>query len=182
MAYQNLVCFSSIFILMRIIEIKNCSRPGAASQVWCHVRRIIYLHSMASQRMNERFNKYLDPFVNLCHACGHKPTSVLLVSTLWYDGGENIGTTEMYEKTLELEEHFQKAASSTIHFFLIPCSVRFDGSHDRVSVCNAIDLLILNMMLVLSLPTTSQYMFGDRQPFRIFPSLFILLQALLLTR
>ena len=58
--------------------------------------------------MNERFNKYLDPFVNLCHACGYKPTSVLLVSTMWYDGGENVGTTEMYEKTLELEEIFSK--------------------------------------------------------------------------
>ena len=46
---------------------------------------IIYLHSMASQRMNERFNKYLDPFVNLCHACGYKPTSVLL------PGGARLG-------------------------------------------------------------------------------------------
>ena len=35
---------------------------------------------------------------------------MLSVSTLWYDGGdtgENVGTTEMYEKTLELEEHFK---------------------------------------------------------------------------
>ena len=32
------------------------------------------------------------------------PTSVLLVSIMWYDGGENVETTEMYEKTLELEE------------------------------------------------------------------------------
>ena len=37
-------------------------------------------------------------------AYGHKPTSVLLVSTMWYDGGENVGTAEMYERTLELEE------------------------------------------------------------------------------
>ena len=73
---------------------KICSHypsGGAASQV--------YLHSMASQIINEIFNKHLDPFVNLCHACGHKPTSVLLVSTMWYDGGENVGTIEMYEKT-----------------------------------------------------------------------------------
>ena len=54
-------------------------------------------------------HKYLDPFViNLCHARGHKPTSVLLVSTMWYDGGENVVTTEKYEKTLELEEIFSK--------------------------------------------------------------------------
>ena len=45
-----------------------------------------------------------------------------------YDSGENVGMTEMYEKTLELEEHFQKAASSVIH--LIPYSVQVDGSHD----------------------------------------------------
>ena len=57
---------------------------------------------------------------------------------LWHDGGENFGRTEMYETTLELEEHFQKAASSAIH--LIPYSVRFDGSHDRISACDAIDL------------------------------------------
>ena len=66
---------------------KYVAVQGAASQV--------YLHSITSQRMNERFNKYLHPFVNLCHACGYKPTSVLLVSTMWYDGGENVGTTEM---------------------------------------------------------------------------------------
>ena len=66
------------------------------------------MYSMATQRMNEVFVEYLVPFVNLCHACGHKPTSVVLVSTMWYDGGENVGTTEMYEKTLELEEIFSK--------------------------------------------------------------------------
>ena len=116
-----------------------CSRPGKPVPV---NSGIIYLHSMASQRMNEKFNKYLDPFVNLCHACGHKPTSVLLVSTLWYDDDES--EKEMYEKTLELEEHFQKAAGSAIHS--IPYSVRFDGSRDQVSACNAIDLLMLDMM------------------------------------
>jgi hypothetical protein len=115
------------------ITSKIYSRPGGCG--------IIYLHSMASQRMNEKFNQNLEPFVNLCHACGHKPTSVLLVSTLWYDG-ESENTIEMYEKTLELEEHFQKA-SSAIH--LIPYSVRFDGSHDQISACNAIDLLMLDM-------------------------------------
>ena len=108
MAYQNLVCFSSVFILLRILEVKICSRPGGPP-LKCG---IIYLHSSSttSQRMSERFNKYLDPFVNLCHARGNKPTSMLSVSTLWYDGGdtgENVGTTEMYEKTLELEEHFK---------------------------------------------------------------------------
>ena len=65
------------------------------------------------------------------------------MSTLWYDGGENVGTTEMYEKTLELEEHFQKAASVAI--YLISYSIRFDGSLDRISACNAIELLMLEI-------------------------------------
>ena len=91
MAYQNLVCFSSVFISMRILEVEICNRPGGPPPK-CG---IVYMHSMASQRMNEIFNKYLDPFFNLCRTCGHKPTSVLLVSTMWYDGGENVGTTEM---------------------------------------------------------------------------------------
>ena len=100
--------FLLCFILMRILEVKFCSRPGAPLECG-----IIYLHSSstASQRISERFNKYLDPFVNLCHARGNKPTSMLSVSTLWYDGGdtdENVRTTETYEKTLELEEHFKK--------------------------------------------------------------------------
>ena len=145
MAYQNQVCFSSVFILIRLLKVKICSRPGGPPPLKCG---IIYLHSssMASQRMNARFNKNLDPFVNLCHVCGHKPTSVLSVSTLWYDGGENVGTTEMYGKTLELEEHFQKAASSAIH--LISYLVRFDGSHDRISACDAIDLDIMHTVCV----------------------------------
>ena len=98
---------------------------------------------MALQIMNEIFNKHLNPFVNLCHARGHKPTSVLLVSTMWYDGGENVGTTEMYEKTLEMEE---KVASSAIH--LIPYSVRFDVSHDRISACDGIDLDMIHAVYV----------------------------------
>ena len=116
---------------------------------------------MASQIMNEIFNKRLDLFVNLCHARGHKPTSVLLVSTMWYDGGENVRTTEIYEKTLEVEEHFQMASSSAIH--LIPCSVPFDGSHDQISACDAVDLDMMHAVCVgeigdkpdLSLPPLS---------------------------
>ena len=130
------------------------------------------MHSMASQRMDEIFNKYLGPFVNLCHACGHKPTSVLLVPTMWYDGGENVGTTEMYEKTLELEETFQKVASSAIH--LIPYSVRFDGSHDRNSACDAIDLDMMHSVCVginpiyLYLLYLSVNLSGSFYPLKIF--------------
>ena len=46
---QNLICFPSIFILMRILEIKICSRPGEVPPLKCG---IIYLHFMASQIMN----------------------------------------------------------------------------------------------------------------------------------
>ena len=143
MAYRNLVC-SPLFHLDANIEVKICS-PGEPLKCG-----IIYLHSMASQRMNEKFNKHLDPFVNLCHICGHKPTSVLLVLTLWCDGESE--TTEMYERTLELEEHFQNATSSESSIHVIPYSVRFDGSHDQISACNAIDLLMMDMEE--SMPTT----------------------------
>ena len=87
MAYQNLVCFSSVFILMRLLKVKICSHPGGPPPLKCG---IIYLHSssMASQRMNERFDKNLDPFIDLRHAWGHNPTSVLLgqqrcIKRLW---------------------------------------------------------------------------------------------------
>ena len=103
------------------------------------------------------------------------PTSVLLVSTIRYDGGGNVGTTEMYEKTLELEEHFQKAASSAIH--LIPYSVRFDGSHDRISACDAINLDMMHTVCVgeigINRPISiSPYMFGGPSIFQVLSTLF----------
>lgn len=101
---------------------------------------IIYLHSMAQQRENESFKEKLDFFVKLCHEFGHKPTSVLLVSTLWYNESEE----EMYEKTSELEELFQEVASSSA-IRSIPYSIRFDQS--QISACDAIDLLMLDMQL-----------------------------------
>ena len=41
---------------------------------------ILWLH-----KKRTRFNKYLDRLINLCHACGYKPTSVLL------PGGARLG-------------------------------------------------------------------------------------------
>jgi hypothetical protein len=84
--------------------------------------------------LNENFKSFLDPFVKSCHLCGHKLTSVLLVATMWYD------KTKMYEKMSELEGCFQKATISAIHS--IPYSIRFDGSLDQISACNAVDLLM----------------------------------------
>ena len=98
-----------------------------------------------------------------------------LVSTMWYDGGENVGTTEMYEMTLELEEHFPNAASSAIHS--IPYSVRFDGSHDRNSAYNALMLGMARRVnpiyLYLLYLRVSLHRFEVCQSFRFFPSLFI---------
>ena len=71
---------------------------------------------------------------------------MLLVSTMWYDGGENVGMTEMYEKILELEEKISKVASPAIH--LIPYSVQFDGSYDQISACDAIDLDMMHAVCV----------------------------------
>ena len=70
MAYQNRVSFPSwCEYWKQKITSKIFSRPGgAASQVWYHLQRINRIC------INKIFNKYLDP----CHACGHKPTSVLL--------------------------------------------------------------------------------------------------------
>ena len=133
-------------------SLRKYAVQGAASQA--------YLHSMASQIMNEIFNKHLNSFVKLCHARGHKPNSVLLVSTMSYDGGENVGTIDMYEKTLELEEIFQKVASSAI--FLIPYSVRFDGSHDRISACDAIDLDMVHSTVCIG-------EIGDKPDLSLFP-------------
>ena len=80
----------------------------------------------------------------------------------------------MYEKILELEEHFHKAASSAIH--LIPYSVRFDGSHDRMSARDAIDLDMMHTVCVGEIedkPDLSLHMFGIRQSFRFFLPSFI---------
>ena len=113
--------------------------------------------------MNEIFNKYLDPFVNLCHACyGHKFTSVLLVSTMWYDGGESVGTTDMYEKTLELEEKFQMGE---VLQYTWSYSVQFGGSHDRILACDVIDLDMMHAVCVGEI--------GDKPDLPLYPSLHV---------
>ena len=93
---------------------------------------------MASQRITDDFKKHFDLFVTLCHASGHRPTSALLVPTMW-PSKEN----EAYaiEKTRELEEHFKKTIPSSIR--PIPYSVRFEGS--RITACKAINSLILEI-------------------------------------
>ena len=98
-----------MFPLYFHIDAKIGNKKYVVVQKRCRLSSVVSTtYFMASQIMNEIFNKHLNPFVNLCHARGHKPTSVLLVSTMWYDGGGNVGSTELYEKTLELEEIISK--------------------------------------------------------------------------
>ncbi|KAF8956323.1 hypothetical protein BDZ97DRAFT_194509 [Flammula alnicola] len=75
---------------------KHCSRDTSDTG-------ILYLHAM-KLRLNESFNKHLDPFVKLCHNREHRPLSVLLVSTMWSesDNEDNVAIL-----TKELESNFQ---------------------------------------------------------------------------
>ena len=93
---------------------------------------------MASQRITDDFKKHLDFFVTLCQAGGHRPTTALLVSTMWpFKGSE----ADVIQMTRELEEHFKNAAPSSLR--PIPSSVRFDGS--RGTACKAINSLVLEI-------------------------------------
>ena len=93
---------------------------------------------MASQRITDDFKKHFDFFATLCHAGGHRPTSALLVSTMW---PSKESEADVIGKTRELEEHFKKTTPSSIR--PIPYSVRFDGS--RITACKAINSLILEI-------------------------------------
>ena len=77
-------------------------------------------------------------FVTLCHAGGHRPTSALLVSTMW---PSKKSEAYVIGKSRILEEHFKKSTPSSIH--PIPHSVCFDGS--RAAACKAINSLILDI-------------------------------------
>lgn len=92
---------------------------------------------MASQRITDDFKKHFDFFVTLCHAGGHRPSSALLVSTMW--PSKEIEADVIM--TRELEEHFKRATPPSIR--PIPYSVRFDGS--RIAACKAINSLILEI-------------------------------------
>ena len=100
---------------------------------------ILYLHSMSSPRINEDFKKHLDPFVELCHDCGHNPASALVITTLWPDDESE---EEVRKRTEELKEKFQTTTTSEI--YRIPDPVHFDGS--RSSASNAIDLLTKDIL------------------------------------
>ena len=94
---------------------------------------------MSPPRINEDFRRHFDPFVKLCHECGHSPSSALVVTTLWPDGESE---EKVRERTEDLEEKFQKTATSEI--YRISESFRFDGS--RLSACEAIDLLTKDIL------------------------------------
>lgn len=97
---------------------------------------IIFLHSMASEPGREEiFKKYLDPLVTLCLTKRHRPTTALLVTTMWTHREGELAVIG------QLEEFFKNNAPSTIR--TIPESVRFDGS--RASACMAIDSLMMEI-------------------------------------
>ncbi|KAF8811036.1 hypothetical protein BYT27DRAFT_7185146 [Phlegmacium glaucopus] len=100
---------------------------------------ILYLHAMLP-RLNEGFDKHLDPFIKLCHEKGHRPISALLISTMW---PTNRGTEESAH-IKELEEHFRK---STADVRKMPNSRRFDMSSHN-SAIGAIDALLQDIMVV----------------------------------
>ena len=93
---------------------------------------------MASPRITDDFKKHFDLFVTLCHACGHRPTTALLVSTMW---SSKESETDVIEMTRELEDRFEMATPPSIR--PIPYSIRFDG--DRITACKAINSLILEI-------------------------------------
>ena len=100
---------------------------------------IIYLHSMASERITDDFKKQFDSFVALCRAGGHRPTSALLVSNMW---PSNKSEAYVIDRTRELEEHFKKITTPSM-IRPIPSSIRFDGN--RITACRAINSLILEI-------------------------------------
>jgi len=100
---------------------------------------ILYLHAMRP-RLNEGFNKHLDPFVKLCHDKGHQPISALLLSTMW---PPNRGSEESAH-IKELEQHFRNSAADIRK---IPDSRRFDSSSHK-SATEAIDALLEDIMVV----------------------------------
>ena len=53
--------------------------------------------------MNDKFNKYLNPFVKLCHTYGHKPSS--LAACCWCRLYGMMVVRMLGRQTLELEEH-----------------------------------------------------------------------------
>ena len=91
-------------------------------------------------RLNEGFDKHLDPFIKLCHDKDHRPVSALLLTTIQ-------GPTEVPGCRKELEEHFKKAAAD-IH--KIPTSMRFNNDHK--SACEAIDALLKDIMVTKGMP------------------------------
>ena len=85
-------------------------------------------------RLNERFDKHLDPFVRLCHNKNHKPISALLVTTMWF----NHGIPEQSERKKNLEEHFKQSSADIRK---IPTSMRFDNGKIE-SACAVLNTLL----------------------------------------
>ena len=90
----------------------------------------ISIHSLLTYAMHMDINP---PACCWCRLCG-----MMVVRMLWRQ--------RSMKRRWNWRKFFQKAASSAIH--LIPYSVRFDGSHDRISACDAIDLDMVHTICV----------------------------------
>jgi hypothetical protein len=94
------------------------------------------MHAMMP-RLNEGFDKHLDPFIKLCHIKNHKPLSALLVTTMWSKSvrSEEFGHKDIKE---DLEKHFKRISADIRK---IPISMRFNNG-DNESACVAINALL----------------------------------------
>lgn len=98
---------------------------------------ILYMHAMMP-RLNEGFDKHLDPFVKLCHSRNHKPISALLVTSMWL----NCGMSAESGRKQDLEEHFMNTSADIRK---IPTSMHFDNG-DTESACAALNVLLEDIM------------------------------------
>ena len=116
---------------------------------WTRYSTNISIHSL-TYAMHEDINL---PAWCWCRLCG------MMVVRMF-------GRQRCMKRLWNWRKFFQKVASSAIH--LIPYSVRFVGSHDRISACDAIDLDIMHAVCVgeigdkpdLSLPPLSLLTFS----------------------
>ena len=172
MAHRNLVCFSPISILMRILEVKIyvdeiCGRPGLAN--------VFYGFSKDERDIEQSIHSLtyaMHVDINLPAWCWCRLCVMMVVRML--------GLQRCMKRRWNWRKFFQKVASSAIH--LIPYSVRFVGSHDRISACDVIDLDMMHAVCVgeigdkpdLSLPPLSLYTFsGSVNLLRFFLPSFI---------
>ena len=89
-------------------------------------------------RLNEGFDRHLQPFITLCNKRNHKPISALLVTTM----RPSLKTEDSGQRK-ELEQRFRPETGTNIR--KMPTSMYFDTSHK--SACEAINVLLEDIMV-----------------------------------